>query len=345
MCTSSSRPTTPGCRTSPIRRSGSSSARAATAARASTPPSTRRTSPRSPRRSSSTARVRASRGPSSSAGTPHGLSSPAETTALAVLEANGVAALTDEYDDYVPTPALSRAIVSYNRAVAAGRMPGGLADGIVITPSHNPPRDGGFKYNPPHGGPADSDATTWIADRANAIIEGGNREVDRQEPSAVDVYDYRGEYVADLEKVLDVAAIRSAGLQPRRRPARRSERQLLGADRGEVRPRRFVGVTTRSDRGQPARRPDLALHDPGLGRQDPHGPVVAERHGIRRRPPRRLRAAHRQRRRRRPARHRHPRRPHEPQPLSRRRDPLPVHAPGRVGVRMRRSARLSSPVP
>ena len=143
----------------------------------------------------------------------HGLSSPAETTALAVLEANGVAALTDEYDDYVPTPALSRAIVSYNRSVAARRVPDGLADGIVITPSHNPPRDGGFKYNPPHGGPADSDATNWIAERANAIIEGGNREVNQQEPSGVEVYDYRGEYVADLEKVLDVAAIRSAGLR------------------------------------------------------------------------------------------------------------------------------------
>ena len=142
----------------------------------------------------------------------HGLSSPAETTALSVLEANGVHPLTDAYDDYVPTPALSRAIVAYNRAVNAGRMSGGLADGIVITPSHNPPRDGGFKYNPPHGGPADSDATTWIADRANAIIDGGNREALMQEPSGVDVYDYRGEYVADLEKVLDVAAIRSSGL-------------------------------------------------------------------------------------------------------------------------------------
>ena len=101
---------------------------------------------------------------------------------------------------------------SYNRAVAAGPKPGGLADGIVITPSHNPPRDGGFKYNPPHGGPADSDATSWIADRANELIEGGNREVRRQEPSGVDVYDYRGDYVADLENIIDMDAIRSAGL-------------------------------------------------------------------------------------------------------------------------------------
>ena len=143
----------------------------------------------------------------------HGLSDPAETTALSVLEANGVAALSDEYDDYVPTPALSRAIIAYNHGVASGRIAGGLADGIVITPSHNPPRDGGFKYNPPHGGPADSDATNWIAERANALIEGGLREVHRQEPSGVEVYDFRGEYVADLAGALDLDAIRSSGLR------------------------------------------------------------------------------------------------------------------------------------
>ena len=142
----------------------------------------------------------------------HGLSRPAETTALEVLEANGVHALTDAYDDYVPTPALSRAIIAYNRGVAAGSTSGGQADGIVITPSHNPPRDGGFKYNPPHGGPADSDATNWIAARANSLIEGGLREVKRGEPSAVDGYDFRGEYVADLASIIDVAAIKRAGL-------------------------------------------------------------------------------------------------------------------------------------
>ncbi|CAN5166960.1 phosphoglucomutase (alpha-D-glucose-1,6-bisphosphate-dependent) [soil metagenome] len=139
----------------------------------------------------------------------HGLSRPAETTALEVLEANSVHALTDAFDDYVPTPALSRAIIVHNRAAADGAP---QADGIVITPSHNPPRDGGFKYNPPHGGPADSDATNWIAARANELIEGGLRDVKRGEPSAVDSYDFRGAYVADLASIIDVAAIKNAGL-------------------------------------------------------------------------------------------------------------------------------------
>jgi phosphoglucomutase len=147
----------------------------------------------------------------------HGLSRPAETTALEVLEANGVHALVDEFDDFVPTPALSRAIISHNRrlrdASAGGRSSArDQADGIVITPSHNPPRDGGFKYNPPHGGPADSDATGWIANRANELIEGHLSEVKRGEPSAVDVYDFRGAYVADLASIIDVDAIKRAGL-------------------------------------------------------------------------------------------------------------------------------------
>jgi phosphoglucomutase len=136
----------------------------------------------------------------------HGLSRPAETTALEVLEANGVHAITDEYDDYVPTPALSRAIIVHNRRVA------GVADGIVITPSHNPPRDGGFKYNPPHGGPADSDATSWIANRANELIEDRLHQVKRGEPSAVDGYDFRGAYVDDLASIIDVEAIKRAKL-------------------------------------------------------------------------------------------------------------------------------------
>jgi phosphoglucomutase len=142
----------------------------------------------------------------------HGLSRPAETTALEVLEANGVRALVDEFDDFVPTPALSHAIIKYNVGVSTGSISGGQADGIVITPSHNPPRDGGFKYNPPHGGPADSDATTWIADRANELIAGGNRDVRMAEPSGVETYDYRGNYVADLENIIDIAAIKKAGL-------------------------------------------------------------------------------------------------------------------------------------
>jgi phosphoglucomutase len=138
----------------------------------------------------------------------HALSAPAQTTALEVLVANGVDVLVDEFDDFVPTPALSHAIITYNK----GRTDG-LADGIVVTPSHNPPRDGGFKYNPPHGGPADSDATTWIADRANALIAAGNKDVKRAEPSGVGTYDFRTNYVDDLENIIDIAAIKKAGVR------------------------------------------------------------------------------------------------------------------------------------
>jgi len=138
----------------------------------------------------------------------HALSTPAEQTALQVLAANGVRVLADAEDGYVPTPALSHAIIAYNRADH-----GDTADGIVITPSHNPPRDGGFKYNPPHGGPADSDATSWIADRANAIIAGGNADVRRQDETAAEGYDYLGSYVADLEHIIDIDAIKRAGVK------------------------------------------------------------------------------------------------------------------------------------
>ena len=143
----------------------------------------------------------------------HGLSAPAQTTALEVLGANGVRALVDEFDDYVPTPALSHAIIKYNAGPSRASGSEGQADGIVITPSHNPPRDGGFKYNPPHGGPADSDATGWIADRANAIIEAGSVDVKRAEPSQVETYDYRGAYVDDLANIIDMDAIAKAGLR------------------------------------------------------------------------------------------------------------------------------------
>jgi phosphoglucomutase len=143
----------------------------------------------------------------------HGLSRPAETTALEVLEANGVRALVDEFDDYVPTPALSHAIIKYNAALPSTSSGTGRADGIIITPSHNPPRDGGFKYNPPHGGPADSDATNWIADRANAIIAAGSVDVKRAEPSAVETYDFRRHYVEDLENIIDIDAIKRSGIR------------------------------------------------------------------------------------------------------------------------------------
>jgi len=138
----------------------------------------------------------------------HLLSEYATTTALAVLVANEVRVLVDEFGDWVPTPAVSHAIIRYNRA---GH--GDQADGIVVTPSHNPPSDGGFKYNPPHGGPADTDATSWIAARANEIIANGMREVRMAEPSGVETYDFRGNYVADLENIIDVKAIRDSGIR------------------------------------------------------------------------------------------------------------------------------------
>ncbi len=138
----------------------------------------------------------------------HALSTPALTTALEVLVGNQVRVLVDQYDNYTPTPAVSHAILKYNRAGNDDE-----ADGIVVTPSHNPPQDGGFKYNPPHGGPADSDATGWIANRANEIIAGGMRDVKRAEPSGVETYDYVANYVDDLENIIDMAAIKKSGIR------------------------------------------------------------------------------------------------------------------------------------
>jgi len=159
----------------------------------------------------------------------HALSAPAMQTALEVLAANNVTALIDTHDGFVPTPALSHAIIRHNSGSrdprehsSRGAGVGGSlsrssklqrADGIVITPSHNPPRDGGFKYNPPHGGPADSDATGWIAARANELIAAGNREVRRQGQLTAERYDYREHYVADLASILDFDAVRASGLR------------------------------------------------------------------------------------------------------------------------------------
>jgi phosphoglucomutase len=144
----------------------------------------------------------------------HALSEPATISALEVFAANDVTVLIDSRDGYTPTPALSHAILVYNR----GRTTG-LADGVVVTPSHNPPADGGFKYNPPNGGPADTDATKWIQDRANAIIAGGLKDVrrvsaDRARTSdLVSGYDYLSGYVDDLSSVIDMDAIRAAGVR------------------------------------------------------------------------------------------------------------------------------------
>jgi len=142
----------------------------------------------------------------------HGLSEPAWVSALEVLAANDVVVLVDSADRYTPTPAVSHAILAYNRGRSAD-----LADGIVVTPSHNPPRDGGFKYNPPNGGPADTDATGAIAKRANEILRGGGKDVRRvplaRALQAVQRHDYMDAYVADLPNVVAVHAIRAQGIR------------------------------------------------------------------------------------------------------------------------------------
>ncbi len=144
----------------------------------------------------------------------HGLSTPAWTTAIEVLIANGVTVLIDSADRVTPTPAVSHAILTHNRGRAA--TDAARADGIVVTPSHNPPRDGGFKYNPPDGGPAGTDITGVIQARANELLAGGLREVRRVPASrAIAVcgrYDYVSTYVDDLPSVVNLDAIRDAGL-------------------------------------------------------------------------------------------------------------------------------------
>ncbi|MGC0252118.1 phosphoglucomutase (alpha-D-glucose-1,6-bisphosphate-dependent) [Pseudactinotalea sp. Z1748] len=152
----------------------------------------------------------------------HALSDPAARTALEVLVAGGVDVHIDARDSYTPTPALSHSILRHNGAGSSEgvrtRGPG-RADGIVVTPSHNPPRDGGFKYNPPHGGPADSDATGWIADRANELLRGGIGSIPRvpyeqaRAGERVHRHDFMLAYIDDLESVLDMEAIRSSGVR------------------------------------------------------------------------------------------------------------------------------------
>lgn len=144
----------------------------------------------------------------------HALSEPAFMTALEVLAANQVETMMADKMNYTPTPAISHAILTYNR----GRKDG-LADGIVITPSHNPPDNGGIKYNPPNGGPADTDITGWIADTANALLKNGNAKVKKTayekalKAPTVHEYDFIGPYVEDLRNIIDMDMIKSAGLK------------------------------------------------------------------------------------------------------------------------------------
>ncbi len=142
----------------------------------------------------------------------HGLSLPAWKTAIEVLVTAGIEVFAERDDEYTPTPALSRAIIRYNREHAGGPQ----ADGIVVTPSHNPPRDGGFKYNPPNGGPADTDATSWIANRANELAP-NFKQIKRtpyeQAASKVNRYDYRSTYCQELSLVVDIDKIKASGLR------------------------------------------------------------------------------------------------------------------------------------
>jgi phosphoglucomutase len=138
----------------------------------------------------------------------HGLSGPAQQTALEVLAANAVETVIQERDGFTPTPVISHAILTYNRGRTSA-----LADGIVVTPSHNPPEDGGFKYNPPDGGPADTDVTGWIQNRANELLRAGNRDVKRVSTQSAEQRDLIRPYVDDLRNVIDMDVIQSAGLK------------------------------------------------------------------------------------------------------------------------------------
>ena len=144
----------------------------------------------------------------------HALSEPAFASAMEVLAANDIEVMISEGTPYTPTPAVSHAILRYNRARKSG-----LADGIVITPSHNPPDDGGFKYDPPHGGPADSRATTWIESKANALLEAslsGVRRIDFAKAlraSTTHKHDFLNLYVSDLNSVVDMIAVRDSKIK------------------------------------------------------------------------------------------------------------------------------------
>jgi len=146
----------------------------------------------------------------------HAASHAAERTALEVLAANGVTAVLQQDDGYTPTPVISRAILAHNGGSGGKGGSGGIADGIVITPSHNPPQDGGFKYNPPNGGPADTDVTTWIQDRANVLLKGDNRRVKRVlfetalGAATTRQEDLAAAYIEALGEAIDLEAVRRA---------------------------------------------------------------------------------------------------------------------------------------
>ena len=186
----------------------------------------------------------------------HALSAPAQRTALEVLAGNGVETLIQRDDGFTPTPAVSHAILTYNR----GRSQG-LADGIVITPSHNPPEDGGYKYNPPNGGPADTDVTSWIQDRANdtPTLRQPRGQAGRLRVRCEGVDDASSRFphalCKDLANVIDMECIRSAACPAGRRSARWRLGLLLGSHQ--------CYPWSRYHGGQPHGGSDLQLHDCG----------------------------------------------------------------------------------
>ncbi|HTH48265.1 MAG TPA: phosphoglucomutase (alpha-D-glucose-1,6-bisphosphate-dependent), partial [Candidatus Limnocylindria bacterium] len=159
-------------------------------------------------------RAQGNRGPIFVGKDTHAISRPAERTALEVLAANGVETFVAADDGFTPTPVVSHAILGFNHGRTSG-----LADGLIITPSHNPPQDGGFKYNPPNGGPADTDITGWVQDRANELLRAGNREVKRVplatalRAATTHSHDFITPYVSDLASVLNLDAIKGTGLK------------------------------------------------------------------------------------------------------------------------------------
>jgi phosphoglucomutase len=203
----------------------------------------------------------------------HGLSEPAHRTAVGVLAAHGIDVMIDAPGGYVPTPAVSHAILAHNRGQAAG-----VADGIVITPSHNPPEDGGLKYNPPHGGPADTEVTGWIERTANELLGTAVDDIPRTTFSdaisapTVHRHDYVGEYVDDLPAVVDLAVIRDAGVRIGADP-------LGGASVafwGQIAERHGIDVTIVSDAIDPTFRFVPADHD-GRIRMDCSSPYPLTR--------------------------------------------------------------------
>ena len=201
----------------------------------------------------------------------HALSVPALASALEVLAANGVDVMLAEKDEYTPTPTISHAILTYNRERKSG-----LADGIVITPSHNPPESGGFKYNPTNGGPADTTVTGWIEARANELMEQGLRDVKRipyekaLRSATTHRHDYLNTYVADLGNVIDMEAIRGSKVRLGVDPLGGAGVHYWAPDRGALR--------FESHGRERCGRPDFQLHDRRLGRPHSHGSFLAVCH-------------------------------------------------------------------